>query len=68
MFWGSLYILDKLATLYLCKYTKCELLAIILRKTIDLLASLCYNKIKEREGKPKGNPREQNGGKDYGTG
>ena len=52
-----LYILDKLATLYLCKYTKCE-----------LLASLCYNKIKEREGKPKGNPREQNGGKDYGTG
>jgi hypothetical protein len=35
------------------------LLAIILRKTIDLLASLCYNKIKEREGKHKGNPRER---------
>ena len=50
---------------FLCMYTKCELLATFYLKTIDMLATLCYNAIMEREGKPKGNPREQNGGNDY---
>lgn len=56
---AALCKIDILQAQYLCNHTKFDFLQTFCRFAIDFLQTLCYNIIKEREGKPRGNPREQ---------
>lgn len=56
---AALCKIDILQAQYLCNHTKFEFLQTFCCLAIDFLQTLCYNIIKEREGKPRVNPRER---------